>query len=131
FQDRFEEAKPFYEAAIRLQTDLLNQQLENREYKQELATFTNNLSLLFFEDQQYEMAAQTNRQSLDLMERLVEPALSLGIQLANAHNARCEILLFKGAPREADRECDEALRRLKNLQKSRSFHPSTDFKKAM
>lgn len=117
-QDRLPEARQCYEDAIRMQADLSKRQPANREYKQELATFRNNLSLLLMDDQKFDLAADTNRQALDLMEDLASPALSLAVQLANAHNVRCRILLPKG-PREAAAECDEALRLAQNLQRTR------------
>lgn len=117
-QDRLPEARQGYEDAIRIQEELSKRQPANREYKQELATFRNNLSLLLMDDQKFDLAAETNRQALDLMEELASPALSLAVQLANAHNVRCRILLSQG-PREAAAECDEALRLAQNLQRTR------------
>jgi tetratricopeptide (TPR) repeat protein len=128
--DRQSEAKEFYEDAVRLHTHLLMQQPDNREYKQELATFDNNLALLLLDEQQFELAAQANRQSLELMEQIAAPALSLGIQLASAHNVRCEILLSKSA-REAEPECERALQLLQNLRRARSFRASADFQKVI
>ena len=129
-QDRLVEAKTYYEDAINIQNGLLNRQPENREYKQELATFNNNLSLLLLDEQQFELAAQTNARSLELMEQIAAPAISLGIQLAAAHNVRCEILLSKG-PLEAEPECDLAVRLLQNLRTARSFHATADFQKVI
>jgi hypothetical protein len=64
------------------------------------------------------------------MEQIAAPALSLGIQLASAHNVRCEILLSKSA-REAEPECERALQLLQNLRRARSFRASADFQKVI
>jgi len=127
-QDRNQEAKEFYESAVRIHSELSKRQPGNREYRQELATFTNNLSLLLMDQQQFDLASETNKTALGLMEELASPARSLAVQLANAHNVRCRILLLKG-PREAGAECDEAFRILQNVQQSRLFHSGSDLEK--
>ena len=124
-QDKLPEARQSYEDAIRIDSELSKRQPANREYKQELATFENNLSLLLMDEKHFDEAAGKNRQSLDLMEELASPTLSVAVQLAKVHSVRCGILLAKG-PREAEPECDQALKVMEQLQKTRVFKPSTD-----
>ena len=86
----------------------------NREYKQELATFLENLSLLLLEQKQYALAAQKNSESLDLLKQLALPTLEL--QSARAQAERCAILLPTD-PQGADRVCDQAFERLQTLKR--------------
>jgi hypothetical protein len=58
------------------------------------------------------------------MEELANPALSLSIELAGAHNLRCQILASR-RPREADRECQQTfdiLRKLGNRSEAQTLY---------
>jgi tetratricopeptide (TPR) repeat protein len=127
-QDRDGDARPFYENAVQIHRELSKRQPANREYRQELATFTNNLALLLMDQQQFDLAVDTNKAALDLMDDLASPARSLAVQLANAHNVRCRILLAK-APLQAEPECDQAFRILENMQQRPLFRAGADLEK--
>jgi tetratricopeptide (TPR) repeat protein len=107
-------AKEFFGRAIQIHNALVMHEPANREYKQELATFIENLSLLLFEQKQYELAGQKNLESLDLLKQLASPMLEL--QSARAQAERCAILLPRD-PQGADKECDQAFERLQTLKR--------------
>jgi tetratricopeptide (TPR) repeat protein len=120
-EERLQEARELYENAIAFHERLAKQEPGNREYKQELATFNNNLALLLVDEQQVDAAQQRNRQALNLIEELASPPFSLGMELANAHNLRCQ-MLEADTPGEAETECQRSLdilNRLVLLQTSR------------
>jgi len=123
------EAGTFYEHALTIDTELIKKNPDNREYKLELATFTENLALLLFD--QFEAARQNNQpvsadlieaakrknhEALDLIEELASPAPALGMELAKAHIVRGEMLDAQGS-REAQRENLESLDLLGRMNK--------------
>lgn len=91
-------ARPFYERAIRTHEDLTARDPGNREFKFELATFSNNYSYLLRLLAAYEPAKENSSRALGLLDELVRPALSLGIEQADAHNLRGWILQSEGSP---------------------------------
>jgi tetratricopeptide (TPR) repeat protein len=115
-EDKFSEAKGFYQLAIQMHEALVKKEPANREYKQELATFNNNFAILLLDQRQFSLAEPKNRQALDLIEGLATPALSLRMELANAHNVRCQLLESMNS-REAGSECHESLDLLNKLAK--------------
>jgi hypothetical protein len=94
------EARVLYERAIGLLDDLAAKRPANREYKFELAKFSNNLSYLLGQAGHPDLAEQTNRRALTLIAELVRPAPSLDIALADTHNLRGQILQTS-KPRDA------------------------------
>ena len=96
----------------------------NREYKLELAKFSNNLAdLLARARQTSSRARSSNDHALGLLDDLVRPAPSLGIEQADAHNlrggscSRAERLTRSTAYREA-------LRAVRSARAARGRRPS-------
>jgi tetratricopeptide (TPR) repeat protein len=115
-QDRLPEARELYERVIAIHEELTKRNPDNREYKQELAVFYNNLALLFLDQNQTELAMQRNHQALELMLELAGPTPSLGMEMVTAHNLRCQILESQGSPK-AVAECQQSLEILQTLNK--------------
>jgi serine/threonine protein kinase/type II secretory pathway pseudopilin PulG len=112
--ERLPEARDLYERAIRLQQALVRKNPQNREYKQELATYNNNLALLLVDEKKFADAEEKNLEALNLIEGLAQPALSLGIESVQAHSLRCEILAANKF-QEALAECQKSLDALNQL----------------
>jgi len=120
-QDRLPEARTLYERAIGLHERLVSKEAGSREYRQELATFDNNLAMLLQEQQLFELAQQKNQSALDLLEELARPTLLLGMELAKAHRIRCQMVESRGSV-EAETECQQSfsiLTRLASVPASR------------
>jgi tetratricopeptide (TPR) repeat protein len=109
-ENRLTEAKENYEKAIGIHERLLEGEPDNREYKQELATFHNNLAILLLDAEDAHLAEEKNRRALDLFEELARPTLSVGFELVNVHNLRCLML-------KSQAECQQALNMLNQLAK--------------
>ena len=128
---RLAEARSLFEAAIRHDEELVKADPANREYRLELATFLNNLSDLLRLIGQDTLAQERSRQALNLLDGLALPAPSLGIEQADAHNLRGQILEASdiGA---AVVEYDEALQIFEKLgtvaaaRRSAIFHERYD-----
>ncbi len=90
--------RPLYEQAIGAHQVLVARDPGNREYKFELATFSNNYAELLRELGAYDVAKANSAVALRLLDELVRPAPSLGIEQADAHNLRGRILQSEGAP---------------------------------
>jgi serine/threonine protein kinase len=120
-EDKLSEARDFYERAIRIHETLVNKEPNNREYKQELAMFKNNFTRLLLDQKQFNLAEQESRQAIDSIEGLAAPALSLRLELANAHAVRCQLLESEGSP-DAESECRECLDALDKLSKVPALH---------
>ncbi|MEO5741341.1 MAG: hypothetical protein ABIS29_12180, partial [Vicinamibacterales bacterium] len=102
-------ARPYYERAVRIHQDLTSRDPGNREYKLELAKFSNNYSELLREVADFAPARQNSSRAVALLDELVRPAPSLGIEQADARNLRARILHSQGSPAAED-EYREALR---------------------
>jgi tetratricopeptide (TPR) repeat protein len=109
-ENRLSEAKENYDKAIDIHERLLKNDPDNREYKQELATFHNNLAILLLDTDDAGLAEEKNRRALDLFEELARPTLSVGFELVNVHNLRCLML-------KSQAECQQALNMLNQLAK--------------
>lgn len=127
-EDRLPEAKALYESAIAFHEALAKKEPGNREYKQELATFNNNLAMLHLDLQQFDPAEQRNRQALLLIEELAMPTLSLGMELANAHNLRCQMLGSHGSG-GAETECQQSFDILNQLAKIQASRDRPEFQR--
>jgi tetratricopeptide (TPR) repeat protein len=94
---RIAEARPLYERAVALHEALVAARPDNREYKLELAKFANNLADLYRRQQQLDLAERSSQQARSLLDDLVRPAPSLGIEQADAATLRGHILQSRGA----------------------------------
>ncbi len=83
---RLPEARHLYERAIQTHEGLVAQDPDNREYKLELAKFSDNLSDLLRSEKDFDSAARHNSRAIDLINELARPRSALGIELADAHN---------------------------------------------
>ena len=122
---RLNEAKEFYEAAIRRDEELTRAEPANREYRLELAKYCDNLADVLRQLGATDLAQARSRQALDLLDALALPAPSLGIEQADAHNLRAQILQASD-PRAAVTEYQEALEAIEKLGKDSARH-STAF----
>jgi tetratricopeptide (TPR) repeat protein len=91
------EAKGLYMRAIELHRKLAVMDPGNREHKLEMATISNNYAELLRGLSDTQSARDHNDHALALIDDLVRPAASLGIELADAHNVRGRILQSAGA----------------------------------
>jgi tetratricopeptide (TPR) repeat protein len=94
-------SRPYYERAVRTHQDLTSRDPRNREYKLELAKFSNNYSELLRELSEFVAAKENSSRAIALLDELVRPAPSLGIEQADALNLRARILHSEGAPAAA------------------------------
>jgi tetratricopeptide (TPR) repeat protein len=139
--NRFEEAKSLYGRAIQIHESLVAKDPRNREYKAELAMFTNNLSSFLGEtgdtasslkrlDRSVkfidELAAQ-NAKASELIDELARPAPRLGIEQADAHTVRGRILQLRGSPDQAAKEYQRSLERFEDLVKAPNVSRRSDF----
>jgi tetratricopeptide (TPR) repeat protein len=117
-------ARPYYERAVRSHQDLASRDPRNREYKLELAKFANNYSELLRELSEFALAKLNNSLAMGLLDELVRPAPSLGIEQADARNLRARILHSEGSPAAAG-EYREALRLFQSLADTEAArHPA-------
>ena len=135
-----EEAKSLYGRAIQIHESLVAKDPRNREYKAELAMFTNNLSSFLGEVGDTsslerrarsvkfidELAAQ-NAKASELIDELARPAPRLGIEQADAHTVRGRILELRGSPDQAAKEYQRALERFEDLVKAPNVSRRSDF----
>jgi hypothetical protein len=96
--NRAGDAAGLYDRAIRLHEGLVAQDPGNRVYKMELAQFLENDADLARGSGDLTRATARNRQSLALLDELLLPAPSLGIEHADAHSLRGRILAAAGSP---------------------------------
>jgi tetratricopeptide (TPR) repeat protein len=109
-----QDAKPYYERAVRIHQDLVSRDPRNREYKLELAKFSNNYAEMLRELAEFGLARENSSRAIALLDELVRPAPSLGIEQADARNLRARILHSQGSP-AAEAEYREALRLFQSL----------------
>jgi tetratricopeptide (TPR) repeat protein len=110
------EAKSYYDKAIGIHQGLVTEFATNREYKSELVKFLNNYSDLRRELGEVDAARDSNTQALGLLDDLVRPAPSLGIEQADAFNLRGRILQSEGAA-DAAREYRRSFDLFRDLEK--------------
>lgn len=91
------EARTLYERAIAIGEKLTASDKANREYKYELAEYYDNEARLLMNTGEQAMAADRNRDSLDLIEQLTAPASSIGLKEAEILELRSKILMQNGA----------------------------------
>jgi tetratricopeptide (TPR) repeat protein len=116
------DAMILYRRAIVLLEGLLERQPRNREYKVELAKYSNNLSELLRVAGNADLAEQANQRALALIADLARPAQSLGIERADAHNLRGHILQAS-RPGEALPQYRMSLRQFVDLAAADDLEP--------
>jgi tetratricopeptide (TPR) repeat protein len=99
---RKEDARQLYERAIRIHEALVAKDGTNREYKLELAKFSNNHAEALREIGDTKGAMASNARALALIDELARPAASLGIEQADAHSLRGRILERSSAEATAE-----------------------------
>ena len=114
-ENRLADANDLYQRAIAIHERIVRKDPDNRETRQELATFNNNLAILLLDQKQLPQAEQKNRRALDLMQALASPGASLTMELAQAHNLRCQ-LMERDNTKQAESECQQSLDLLKTLE---------------
>jgi tetratricopeptide (TPR) repeat protein len=97
-ETRLGEAAALYDRAIRTHETLVAQEPGNRVYKLELAKFCENDADLARTTGDLTRATRRNQQALALLDELLLPAPSLGIEHADAHSLRGRILADAGSP---------------------------------
>jgi tetratricopeptide (TPR) repeat protein len=97
-ESRAAEAARLYDSAIAIHTRLVQAEPANRQYKLELAKFCNNDAETARVSGDYARATRRNDQALALLDDLLRPAPSLGIEHADAHNLRGRILASRRSP---------------------------------
>jgi len=120
-----EEAGAFFERAIAIHRELVKKDLSNREYKEELAKFYENLALLELDENHVALAEKQNHEALDLIEELASPGPSLSLNRAEAHMIRGWILQSQSRQLpEAQSETEESQHILETLKRvNASKHP--------
>jgi len=112
---RLPEAAALYSRAISIHEGLLKAQADNREYKLELAKFLNNDAEAARVAGDYDRGRSRNAQALTLLDELLRPAPTLGIEHADAHNLKGRILASAGSP-EAEAAYRQALQLFEALE---------------
>ena len=90
--NRLTEARGLYERAIDLYEQLIARQPGNRQYRLELAKFSNNMSELLRLAGDVQGAGDRNGRAQELLDELARPAPTLGVERADAHTLRGHIL---------------------------------------
>lgn len=123
---RVAEAGRLYDSAITLHTRLVQAEPANRQYKLELAKFCNNDAETARVSGDYERATRRNEQALALLDDLLRPAPSLGIEHADAHNLRGRILASARSPK-AESAFQESLSLFDELERDPAARTLTAF----
>ena len=97
-ESRTAEAGRLYDNAITIHMRLVQAEPANRQYKLELAKFCNNDAETARVSGDVARATRRNDQALALLDDLLRPAPSLGIEHADAHNLRGRILASTKSP---------------------------------
>ena len=95
---RRSEAGPLYQRAVDLHETLVAQQPENREFKLELAKFSDNFADHLQALGRNDEAEKHNSRALDLLDDLSQPVPSTGIEHADGHTLRGRILEARSGP---------------------------------
>lgn len=127
FEDgRAGEAQALYGQAITTHERLMRADPDHREYKLELAKFSNNLAALLLEQGQFDSANDRSGQALELIESLAQLPPSLAIERADAHTLRA-VVLQAHDPAGAEREYRAALDRFAEMRVDPDLHRLPDF----
>jgi tetratricopeptide (TPR) repeat protein len=123
---RAAEAEPLYDRAIRAHEALVAREPGNRVYKLELAKFLDNAADRARDAGDYPRAARLNQEAIDVLDELLRPAPSLGIEHADAHSLRGRILADSGS-RDALAAYEESLTMFDQLDHDGAARRLTDF----
>jgi tetratricopeptide (TPR) repeat protein len=110
---RRREAQQLYEDAIGIHEGLIAKEPDNREYKLELAKFSNNHAEVLRALGNTELAMRSSARALELIDELARPAPSLGIEQADAHNLRGR--LMQSSPADATNQYRQSLELFKRV----------------
>ena len=121
------ESEALYQQAIET-ADALGKKLpNNREYRMELAQYSDNYARLLAAQNQLSQAQQKNHEAIDLMEELIVPSPSLSMSLVKALQLRTEILDAQGSIREEKEESDRIFETLKRLSSKQPYQDHPEF----
>lgn len=123
---REEEAPPLYQQAIDLHERLLAANPDHREYRFELAKFSNNLAGLLHHLGRHGDADRHSRRALDLIQGLTRIPPVLALERADAHTLRATIL-EPSSPTEALEELVEAVDRFDAMHQDPILHRLPEF----
>jgi tetratricopeptide (TPR) repeat protein len=124
--NRLTESRHLYERAIDLHEQLITRQPDNRQYRLELAKFSNNLAEQLRVAGDVQGAGDRNRRAQELLDELARPAPTLGVERADAHTLRGHILQPL-APAAAVAEYRSALIAFEDLARAGDIAPMRDF----
>jgi tetratricopeptide (TPR) repeat protein len=120
-QGRFPEAQTLLERAVSIHEGLTRDKPDNREYKFELATLSENLAELLLDQHELALAEKYNHRAVDLIEELASPGRSLDMERIKEHITKGRILDMRHS-REAELETARALELLDHRRSSEA-HP--------
>src|SRR5262249_35316003 len=92
------EVAPLYQRAIEIHQTLVAQHPQNREFKVELAKFSDNFAYHLQALGRSVEAEKENRRALDLLDDLSQPVPSTGIEHADGHTLQARILESRNTP---------------------------------
>ena len=118
---RWQEAQQLFERAVAIHEELMQNQPENREYKQEYAKFSDNLARLLLDEGRFDLAEKYSHQAWDILEVLAAPGRSLDIDRVRVDITRARILEVKD-PQAASQARKRALEIL-NRDSAAGNHP--------
>lgn len=101
-EDKSEEAEALYEQAIQIAGQLATRNPQEREYQAEFAQYCEGEARMFLDRDDMVAAERRNRQALDIVEALANPAPALSLEQATILELRSEILLAQGSPEALD-----------------------------
>jgi tetratricopeptide (TPR) repeat protein len=104
-----------YQQAIRLAEALNQRQPDNRQYRLELVQYYNNLAIVLFFLNEFDLAKEKNHQAVDLIEGLTNPGPLLSRKWATSMQFHYEILEAEKA-KVADYSPDRLLEVLRKLE---------------
>lgn len=113
---RLADAGRLYDRAIAIHEKLVAADAANRQYKLELAKFYDNAAETARLSGDYTLSTSRNGQALALLDDLLRPAPSLGIEHADAHNLRGRILASARSA-EAESAYQESLKLFDELDR--------------
>jgi len=123
---RAAEAEPLYDRAIETHRALVAREPGNRVYRLELAKFLDNDADRAREAGDLPRASRLNQEALAMLDNLLRPAPSLGIEHADAHSLRGHILAAAGL-RDALSAYDESLGLFDQLDRDPAARTLPDF----
>jgi hypothetical protein len=120
------EAKALYERAIAIHEGLVAKDPRNREYKLELAKFSDNLAYVLGEIGDVNGSTKASSRALSLLDELARPTALLGIERADAHNLRARIVQAS-QPAIATDDYREALDLYREVERALDSASLTEF----